>query len=90
LKWARTFPSLIYFSWVIYRVPPPPPYPNIKVLYLDSSRHISVGAKGSGSLRIRHPDRKWRHMKWRDRRDTSENADVIENTLGVLYNTSNY
>ena len=23
-------------------------------------------------------------------RNTSENADVIENTLGVLYNTSNY
>jgi hypothetical protein len=21
-KWARTFPSLLYFSWVIYRVPP--------------------------------------------------------------------
>jgi hypothetical protein len=26
-KWARTLPSLIYFSWVIYRVPP-----NSKVL----------------------------------------------------------
>ena len=23
-KWARTLPSLIYFSWHIYREPPPP------------------------------------------------------------------
>jgi hypothetical protein len=25
-KWARTLPSLIYFAWVIYRVPPKSKY----------------------------------------------------------------
>jgi hypothetical protein len=49
-KWARTLPSLIYYSWVIYRVYPP--NPNIKVVYRDSSRHSSGGAKGSGLLRM--------------------------------------
>jgi hypothetical protein len=52
-KWARALPSLIYFSWVIYRVPPTP-NPNIKVVYRDSSRHISGGGKGSGPLRMRY------------------------------------
>ena len=56
---ARTLPSLIYFSWVIYRVSPP--NPNIKVVYRDSSRHSSGGSKGSGPLHMRYW--KWRHRK---------------------------
>ena len=52
-----------------------PPNPNIKVVFRDSSRHISGGARGSRPLRMgywkwRHRKRpwpKWRHMKSRDR-----------------------
>jgi hypothetical protein len=108
LKWTRTFPSLIYFSWNIHRDPPPqnkiqisklifdtllwcrnpprhfsqlkareiplietpsgkelcrpskffhglfivspPPNRNIKVVYRDSSRHISGGSKGERAI----------------------------------------
>jgi hypothetical protein len=57
-KWARTLPSIEFFSWVIYR---DPPNPNIKVVFWDSSRHISGGAKGSRLLRMGYW--KWRHQK---------------------------
>jgi hypothetical protein len=57
-KWERTMPSFDIFSWIIYRVPP---NPNIKVVYRDSSRNISWGAKGSVPLRMRYW--KWRHRK---------------------------
>jgi hypothetical protein len=30
-KWSRTLPSLIYFSWDIYRDPPPLKNSNIKI-----------------------------------------------------------
>jgi hypothetical protein len=59
-KWARTLPSLIHLLCVIHRLPPPPNL-NIKVVYRDSSRHISGGAKGSGTLRMRYW--KWHHRK---------------------------
>jgi hypothetical protein len=36
-----------------------PPISNIKVVYRDSSRHISVGAKRSGPLRMRYW--KWKY-----------------------------
>jgi hypothetical protein len=39
----------ILLVMVIYRVPP---NPNIKVVFWDSSRHISGGAKGSRPLRM--------------------------------------
>jgi hypothetical protein len=44
-NWARTLLSLIYFSWVVYRVPP---NPNIKVVYQDSSRHSLGEQRGAG------------------------------------------
>jgi hypothetical protein len=45
-KWARTLPSLIFYSWVIYRVSLP--NPNIKVVYRDSSRHSSGEQRVAG------------------------------------------
>jgi hypothetical protein len=41
-----------------------PPNPNIKVVYRDSSRHISGGAKGSGPLRMRYWKRGHRKGTW--------------------------
>jgi hypothetical protein len=35
-KWARTLPSLIYFSWYIYRVPPPQNKIQISKLIFDT------------------------------------------------------
>jgi hypothetical protein len=58
-KWTRTLPSFDIFSWVIYR--DHPPNPNIKVVFRDSWRHISGGAKGSRPLRMGYW--KWRHRK---------------------------
>jgi hypothetical protein len=54
-KWARTLPSFDICSWVIYR---DPPNPNIKVVFRDSSRHISGGAKAitHGLLEVTSPE----------------------------------
>jgi hypothetical protein len=57
-KWTRTLPSFDMFSWVIYSNPQ---YPNIKVVFGDSSWHISGGAKRSRPLRM--GCWKWRHQK---------------------------
>jgi hypothetical protein len=45
-KWARNLPSLIYFTRVINRIPPP--NPNIKVVYRYGLRHISGEQRGAG------------------------------------------
>ena len=72
-KWTRTLPSFDIFAWVIYRNPQ---YPNIKVVFGDSSWHISGEQSGAGQyawaagsdVTGNGPDRKWRHMKSRDRK----------------------
>jgi hypothetical protein len=44
-----------------------PPNPNIKVVYRDSSRHISVGAKESGPLRNIKDGKVFAHLGFRSK-----------------------